>query len=92
MQGLSCISGCYNNQELWTDVKSAVTDFLTQEWRKGCFAGTTARDAFYVIVDRSTMNQSDIEEGRLIIDIGAALLKPGEFCNMRIMLPVQGSN
>ncbi|HNU80829.1 MAG TPA: phage tail protein, partial [Bacillota bacterium] len=79
-------------QELWARVKSAVTDFLTQEWRKGCFAGTTARDAFYVMVDRSTMNQADIEEGRLIIDIGAAFLRPAEFYIIRIMLPVWGSN
>jgi phage tail sheath protein FI len=91
-EGLSYTSDCYNNQELWADVKSAITDFLTQEWRKGCFAGTTARDAFYVMVDRSTMNQADIEEGRLIIDIGAAFLKPGEFYTIRMMLPVQGGN
>jgi phage tail sheath protein FI len=91
-EGLSYTSDCYNNQELWARVKSAITDFLTQEWRKGCFAGTTARDAFYVMVDRSTMNQADIEEGRLIIDIGAALLKPGEFYTIRMMLPVQGGN
>ncbi len=91
-EGLSYTSDCYNNQELWARVKSAVTDFLTQEWRKGCFAGTTARDAFYVMVDRSTMNQADIEEGRLIIDIGAAFLRPAEFYIIRIMLPVWGSN
>jgi phage tail sheath protein FI len=91
-EGLYYTSDCYNNQELWAEVKSVITDFLTQEWRKGCFMGTTARDAFYVMVDRSTMNQADIEEGRLIIDIGAAFLRPAEFYIIRIMLPVRGSN
>ncbi|HOR86118.1 MAG TPA: phage tail protein, partial [Bacillota bacterium] len=55
-------------------------------------AGTRERDAFFVKVDRTTMSQADMEEGRLIIDIGVALIKPGEFHNIRIMLPVKGSN
>lgn len=91
-EGLSSTNDCYNNQELWARVKSAITDFLTQEWRKGYFAGNTAREAFYVMVDQSTMSQIDIEEGKLIIHIGAALMRPAEFYIIRIILPVQGSN
>jgi phage tail sheath protein FI len=91
-EGLAWTGNWYNDQELWMRVEPCIRNFLTAEWRKGCLMGTRERDAFYVKVDRSTMNQNDVEEGRLIIQIGVAMVRPAEFQIIRIMLPVKGSN
>ncbi|HPL54714.1 MAG TPA: phage tail sheath subtilisin-like domain-containing protein [Bacillota bacterium] len=91
-EGLDWTRNWLNDQELWARVNTCIADFLTREWRKGYLAGTRERDAFFVKVDRTTMSRTDIEEGRLIVDIGVALIRPGEFYIIRIMLPVQGSN
>jgi len=45
--------------------------------------GITPEEAFFVNCDRSTMTQDDIDNGRLIILIGVAPVKPAEiviFC------------
>jgi phage tail sheath protein FI len=41
-------------------------------------------DAFFVKVDRTTMTQDDIDNGRLICLIGIAPVKPAEFVIFRI--------
>ncbi len=91
-EGLSWTGGRCNDQQLWAEVNVCITDFLTKEWRKGSLMGNEARLAFFVKADRTIMTQTDIEEGRLIIEAGAAFLKPAEFYIIRIKLPVQGDN
>jgi phage tail sheath protein FI len=46
--------------------------------------GTSSGEAFYIKVDRSTMTQDDIDNGRLICVIGVAPVKPAEFVIFRI--------
>jgi Bacteriophage tail sheath protein len=46
--------------------------------------GTKASEAFFVKVDRTTMTQSDIDNGRLIVIIGLAVVKPAEFVIFRL--------
>jgi uncharacterized protein len=43
------------------------------------FRGATPGQAFYVIADRTTMTQNDIDSGKLIVDVGLAFIKPAEF-------------
>jgi phage tail sheath protein FI len=73
-----------NNEQLWARVKQTITQFLTTVWRTGALMGTTAEEAFFVKVDRSTMTQADIDNGRLIALIGIAPTKPAEFVIFRI--------
>ncbi len=73
-----------NNENLWSRVKATVTQFLTRVWRDGALMGTTPEEAFFVKCDRSTMTQDDIDKGRLIVLVGVAPLKPGEFMIFRI--------
>jgi phage tail sheath protein FI len=73
-----------NDEQLWVRVREQVEDFLTTLWREGRLVGTKAEDAFFVRCDRTTMTQDDIDNGRLVVLIGIAPLKPAEFVIFRI--------
>lgn len=73
-----------NDQFLWERVKRTITAFLTTVWRNGALMGQTPEEAFYVKVDRTTMTQDDIDNGRLIIQVGLAPVKPAEFVIFRL--------
>jgi phage tail sheath protein FI len=73
-----------NDEPLWARVRATITNFLTSTWRAGMLQGSTPDEAFFVRVDRSTMTQDDIDNGRLICLIGIAPVKPAEFVIFRI--------
>jgi phage tail sheath protein FI len=73
-----------NGEQLWTRVRSSVTDFLMNEWQSGKLKGSKAEDAFFVRCDNSTMTQNDIDNGRLVVVIGVAPVKPAEFIVFQI--------
>jgi phage tail sheath protein FI len=73
-----------NDEKLWARVKQTITQFLVTEWRNGALMGTKQQEAFFVKVDRTTMTQSDIDNGRLICIIGLAVVKPAEFVIFRL--------
>jgi phage tail sheath protein FI len=73
-----------NDEPLWARVRQSVTNFLTRVWRDGALQGATAEEAFFVKCDRTTMTQDDIDNGRLIMLIGIAAVKPAEFVIIRI--------
>lgn len=73
-----------NDEPLWARVRQSVTNFLTTVWRSGALQGLTAKEAFFVKCDRTTMTQDDIDNGRLICVIGIAPVKPAEFVIFRI--------
>jgi uncharacterized protein len=74
-----------NTEPLWAKVRHSVVDFLTVLWYLGELQGTTAEEAFYVRCDRTTMTQTDIDNGRLIALVGVALVKPAEFVIVQIV-------
>ena len=63
---------------------NAASAVANTTWRSGALQGTTAKDAFFVKCDRTTMTQDDIDNGRLICVIGIAPVKPAEFVIFRI--------
>lgn len=73
-----------NNESLWQRVVETVTSFLTGVWKTGALMGTRPEDAFFVRCDRSTMTQDDIDNGRLICEVGVAPTMPAEFVIFRI--------
>jgi uncharacterized protein len=75
-----------NAEPLWARVRQSVRDFLTVVWRNGALEGTRPEEAFFVRCDRTTMTQTDIDNGRLIVLIGIAPVKPAEFVIVRIGL------
>jgi phage tail sheath protein FI len=73
-----------NDERLWARVRQSVSSFLTDVWRSGALMGTTAEQAFFVKCDTTTMTQGDIDNGRLILVIGVAPVRPAEFVIIRI--------
>ena len=73
-----------NGPALWSNVRETISSFLHNEWRQGALLGETAREAFFVRCDLSTMDQNDLDNGRLVCLIGVAVVKPAEFVIMRI--------
>ncbi len=73
-----------NNETLWLRIRLTIESFLTEVWRTGALMGTKPEEAFFVRCDRTTMTQSDLDNGRLICLIGVAPTKPAEFVIFRI--------
>jgi phage tail sheath protein FI len=73
-----------NGETLWAQVRGTVESFLFHLFRTGAFAGSKTEEAFFVKCDRTTMTQDDVDDGRLILEIGFAPMKPAEFVVFRI--------
>ena len=73
-----------NSTTLWNRVTRTIETFLATCWRDGALAGSTPDQAFFVECGPTTMTQDDIDNGRLICQIGIAPVKPAEFVIFRI--------
>lgn len=73
-----------NGEALWANVRKTVDDFLQNEWVSGAVQGSSAQQAYFVRCDRTTMTQNDLDNGRLVCEIGVAPVKPAEFVIFRI--------
>lgn len=78
-----------NSMNLWQALKLNIESFLNGLWRAGAFQGATADQAYFVRCGLgSTMTQGEIDEGKVIIEMGFAPLKPAEFVIVRIQQKV----
>ena len=69
-----------NDANTWVKVQGMIENFLTVLWRQGALQGAKPEHAFYVAVGLGkTMTALDILEGRMIIEIGMAVVRPAEF-------------
>lgn len=69
-----------NSQPTWQRVKAAVDSYLHDLWQQGALAGNTPDEAWFVQVGKDlTMTQEDINQGKMIIKIGLAAVRPAEF-------------
>jgi phage tail sheath protein FI len=73
-----------NSQQLWTNVRHTIEDFLYNEWKMGSLMGTKPEEAFFVRCDLTTMTQNDLDNGRLVCLIGVSAVRPAEFVIFRI--------
>ncbi len=81
-----------NTQITWLKVKSMIDSFLFSLWEQGAFSGSTKDEAYFINVGLgSTMTQQDILEGRMIIEIGLAAVRPAEFIILRFSHFIQES-
>ncbi len=75
-----------NDANTWATIKGMIESFLTIQWRQGALQGSKPEDAFFVNIGLGqTMTAQDILEGRLIVDIGMAVVRPAEFIILRFM-------
>lgn len=69
-----------NDKNTWIRVKATIGNFLTGLWRDGALAGDKPEQAYFVKAGLGeTMTAQDILEGKLIIQIGMAAVRPAEF-------------
>ena len=83
-----------NDEPLWRAVRSSIENFLLGVYRSGALTGRTPEDAYFVRCDRMTMTQDDIDNGRLIVLVGVAPMRPAEFItasHMTSVVPSQGT-
>ena len=73
-----------NDEVLWGRVQRTIEVFLTNLWRGGALMGTSPDQAFFVNIGRNSMSQEDINNGRLVCEIGVAPVRPAEFVTFRI--------
>lgn len=73
-----------NDARTWARVIRSVSDFLTGLWMQDMLMGATKEQAFFVRCDNTTMTQTDIDSGRLIVLVGIAPVFPAEFVIFRI--------
>lgn len=75
-----------NDRNTWVRLKSMISNYLIQQWKAGALMGASEREAFYVHIGlNETMTEQDILEGRLIVEIGLAVVRPAEFIILRFM-------
>jgi uncharacterized protein len=73
-----------NDANTWVRVQGMIENFLTVLWRQGALQGAKPEHAFYVAVGLGkTMTAVDILEGRMIVEIGMAAVRPAEFIILR---------
>jgi uncharacterized protein len=73
-----------NDANTWVKVQAMIENFLTIQWRAGALQGIKPEHAFYVAVGLGkTMTALDILEGRMIVEIGMAAVRPAEFIILR---------
>ncbi|MBN1480896.1 phage tail protein [candidate division KSB1 bacterium] len=81
-----------NDANTWIRVKSMIENYLIQKWKDGALAGASPDEAFYVKVGLgTTMTAIDILEGRMIVEIGMAVVRPAEFIILRFSHKMQES-
>lgn len=79
-----------NDANTWVKIRSMISNYLTTLWRQGALAGPTPDAAFFVKVGLGeTMTAQDILEGRMIIEIGMAAVRPAEFIILKFSHKMQ---
>jgi hypothetical protein len=79
-----------NDLTTWLKVKGMIDSFLYGLWERGALAGATHEAAYFVNVGLGkTMTAQDILEGRMIVEIGAAAVRPAEFIILRFSHKLQ---
>ena len=69
-----------NDANTWVRVLAMIENFLTVQWRQGALMGAKPAKAFYVQVGLGqTMTPQDVLEGRMIVEVGMAVVRPAEF-------------
>jgi phage tail sheath protein FI len=73
-----------NDATTWLKVKGMLESYLYGLWEQGALQGATPEAAYYVNVGLGrTMSPQDVLEGRMIVEIGVAAVRPAEFIVLR---------
>ncbi|MDH3915003.1 MAG: phage tail sheath subtilisin-like domain-containing protein [Chromatiales bacterium] len=79
-----------NDATTWLKVKGMIESYLYGLWERGALAGPTPESAYFVNVGLGkTMTAQDILEGRMIVEVGVAAVRPAEFIILRFTHKMQ---
>lgn len=79
-----------NDATTWLKVKGMIESYLYGLWERGALAGPTPESAYFVNVGLgTTMTGQDILEGRMIVEVGVAAVRPAEFIILRFSHKMQ---
>lgn len=73
-----------NAARLWVRIARELGDYLETLWHAGALKGGTRDEAFYVKCDEETNPAETREAGRVVTEVGLALVAPAEFVVVRI--------
>ena len=81
-----------NDANTWARLRGQIDNFLNNLWRSGALAGAKPEQAYYINCGIGiTMTAQDILEGRLILEVGMAAVRPAEFIVLRFSHKLQQS-
>lgn len=79
-----------NDAVTWLKMKAMIESFLYGVWQQGGLAGATEEQAYFVNIGLGkTMTQQDILEGKMIVEIGLAAVRPAEFIILKFSHKLQ---
>ena len=73
-----------NDSRLWSQIRTALNSFLLAYWQSGGLRGTNPTQAYYVKCDATTTSFSDMQQGKVNIEVGVALEYPAEFVVIKL--------
>jgi phage tail sheath protein FI len=68
-----------NTAATWGTVQRRIAEFLGKLFQMGMFAGGKPEEAFFVKCDAETNPPEEVDQGKLICEIGVAPVSPAEF-------------
>jgi len=81
-----------NDANTWARIRGQIDNFLNNLWKQGALAGAKPEQAYYVHCGLGiTMTAQDILEGRLIVEVAMAAVRPAEFVILRFSHLLQQS-
>jgi uncharacterized protein len=95
-QSLKLASRAYvfepNDANTWITVKCMMMNFLTNLWKQGALAGSVPEQAFDVQIGLgTTMTANDILDGKMLITVKVAIVRPAEFIVITFQQQMQQS-
>lgn len=74
-----------NSAPTWERVRGAVESYVHGLWRQGALQGESPAQAYFVHIGLgTTMTQDDINNGRMIVKVGLAAVRPAEFIVLQL--------
>lgn len=76
-----------NGPALWLKIETALKGYYSSLFRLGYFGAQSAEQAFFIKCNANNNNQTTIDKGQVIIDIGFTPGKPAEFVIFTLTQP-----
>lgn len=74
-----------NSSLTWARVRGALDNYLNALWRQGALQGETPAQAYFVQIGLgTTMTPNDIADGKMIVKVGVAAVRPAEFIILQL--------